>query len=233
MTTGASLISVQPYRAPCPRYKCHLSPWDWNRKPSWASCQAVINTVLELYKMPVSLFLFYLFIYFLIEVPLFLSLFLHPPTHVHTGHAHMFTSECFYLWRTTLSLYCRLLDIFSFQKKMVCYSRLVFFFSFFHCVKSYRQGISFQWQHITIHYTENICQTFPYKLFGPLILLYVHTCQPSSLSWEMDSECPDAHLQRYKGNIIPNARVYMLIQTSSRWMLWQLCNWGLFTNCVI
>lgn len=39
MTTGASLISLQPYRAPCPRYKCHLSPRDWDRKPSRSSCR--------------------------------------------------------------------------------------------------------------------------------------------------------------------------------------------------
>lgn len=56
MTTGASLISLQPYQAPCPRYKCRLSPRDWDRKPSRASCQAVINIDLEFYK---RLFLYF------------------------------------------------------------------------------------------------------------------------------------------------------------------------------
>lgn len=53
MTTGSSLISLQPYRAPCPHYKCHLSPRDWDRKPSRTSRHKHRSGILQ---KPVSLF---------------------------------------------------------------------------------------------------------------------------------------------------------------------------------
>lgn len=47
-TSGASLISLQPYQAPCPRYKCHLSTSAWDRKSSKAN--KLSQTVLALYQ---------------------------------------------------------------------------------------------------------------------------------------------------------------------------------------
>lgn len=112
MTTGASLISLLPYQAPCPRYKCHLSHCDWDRKPSRASCHKHRFGILQ---KPVSLF-WGLILFFSVEVSLSLTFALpfssSTPTHMHMGthtHAHAKKKKkkkCSHLWRTTLSLRC-------------------------------------------------------------------------------------------------------------------------------
>lgn len=87
MTTGASLISLQSYQAPCPHNKCHLSPHDWDRKLSSASCQAVININLGFYNPKLyfywgSMLCFWLrFLFCSPALPSFLL----PPTHLHMG----------------------------------------------------------------------------------------------------------------------------------------------------
>lgn len=109
MTNGALLISLQPYQAPCPRYKCHLSPRDWDRKPCRANCQAVINIDLEFYK---NLFLYFevWFLLFLgwgfsLLLALSLSLHLHVPTRA-CAYSTSTLIKCFHLWGPTLSLHC-------------------------------------------------------------------------------------------------------------------------------
>lgn len=109
MTTGASLISLQLYQAPCHHSKCHLSPCDWDRKPSKASCHKHRFGILQ---KPVSLFwglsFFFFFFgwgfYLSLALPFFLySLSTH--THMHMGtHTHVHSKKCFHLWKTTLSL---------------------------------------------------------------------------------------------------------------------------------
>lgn len=85
MTTGASLISLQPYQAPCPRYKCHLSPRDCDRKPSRASCHKHRFGILQ---KTVSLFYCLLLsVYSSISSSTHTHMHMRANTHVHSKNA--------------------------------------------------------------------------------------------------------------------------------------------------
>lgn len=98
-----SLISLQPYQVPCPRYKCHLSPRDLNRKSSKSKLSSCHKHCFGIVQELVSLFWGISFfpdrgLFLSLAPPIFFfsSVFIHPPT-----HAHGQTQKCFHLWKTT------------------------------------------------------------------------------------------------------------------------------------
>lgn len=74
--------------APCPRYKCHLSPNDGDRKPRRAGCRKQTFEILTATALFISFFFCVCFFYFIIlwvdDSPSSPSLF-YPPTHMGTN----------------------------------------------------------------------------------------------------------------------------------------------------
>lgn len=86
-----SLISLQPYQVPCPRYKCHLSPHDLNRKSSKSKLSSCHKHCFGIVQELVSLFwgisFFQIEVSFSLLLPrsFFFLLFLFTHPHMHMG----------------------------------------------------------------------------------------------------------------------------------------------------